>query len=207
MKARLVAGVVTLCLIVTVVQCLSLLGASFLNRQVQQKLDQGGIIHPDDRALALEQLQLARQIDQDNPETLLTMAYLTQNAEQRLHLFELLAHFRPVSARAWAEVFRTRITLKRFDQETTESLEKAIALGGWEPDVQLAILDAGTRGWVSISASDKENVLKIARRRLSSAALWQRGQAIDLLKKRGFLNIACSDIEMDPVPRECVSQG
>jgi hypothetical protein len=194
-----------LCLLVVIFQSFSVLGSSSLNRLVQVNLNAPGVLLEEDRTLALERLALSRNLDGDNPETLLLTAYLEPDLNKRLELLTAVVAVRPVSGRAWAELFRTRLKLEDYGTETSQALQQAIVQGGWEPGVQLAIIDAGSRHWPALADDDKASVALVAKQRLKGAAIWQRREAVTLLKERGFLALVCAGIEANPLPLECQS--
>ena len=77
--------------------------------------------------------------------------HVSPHSEIALSYFRAAVRERPVSSYAWAAIATTKWTMRRADAEFERALQEAARLGPWEPEVQLAVADAGLGSWDSLS--------------------------------------------------------
>jgi hypothetical protein len=100
------------------------------------------------------------------PKSPVVLAY----REQALIYFREAARERPVSGYTWANIAQAKLALGALDREFSKALELAAFLGPWEPEVQLAIADAGFAAWSALDASSRETTSGAAARALKRQA-------------------------------------
>lgn len=118
-------------------------------------------------------LDLAQWISFGNPDHYEDMARLalvrsgmpgTTGAEKN----DLLRHglvairqaiaLRPASPYSWAILLRLKHELGEYDAEFHRSLERTVALGPWEPKLQLVVADVGWSAWAELPGAEREMV-------------------------------------------------
>lgn len=115
----------------------------------------------------------AHELDPANPVYLENMARirywqagrLPDSARRHAMLGESLMYageaavLRPVSPYAWASLMQARLELGRVDAEFARDMNNAAMLGPWEPEIQVAIAEAGLDAWAALTARDRKIVL------------------------------------------------
>jgi hypothetical protein len=115
--------------------------------------------------------------------------------EQALVYFRAAARERPVSGYTWANIAQTKLALSAVDEEFARALQLGAFFAPWEPEVQLAVADAGLATWTQLGERSREIVLETAARALKHQAKAMLGIAED----RGRTRVVC---ELAELPQE-----
>lgn len=94
---------------------------------------------------------------------------------------------RPTWPHTWADLAAVKFRLAQLDAEFFQALERAAALGPWEPAVQATVVDLGLAAWILLPESTREIVQATLERGLQHQAtnmidLAIRHQRVDLLE-------------------------
>ena len=65
---------------------------------------------------------------------------------------------RPASPYSWAILLRLKSELGEYDAEFRRCLERTVALGPWQPELQLVVADVGWRAWSGLPGAEREMV-------------------------------------------------
>jgi tetratricopeptide (TPR) repeat protein len=111
-------------------------------------------------------------------------------AAQALEYYRQSLARRPGSPYAWANVAQMKGRMGDLDAEFDAALGHADALGPWEPDVQLAVADAGFSNWAKLKDASRAAVRSSAGR----ALLWpeQSPRLFALARRTGRLDVVCA---------------
>ena len=109
---------------------------------------------------------------------------------------------RPSSSYTWAGIALLKARMGTPDAEYETALRNAMALGPWEPPVQLAVADAGLRYWNRL-APDTSAAL---RANLTRSLRWQDRGIFDLARRLGRLDVICATpgVSRSPLARSCI---
>lgn len=80
---------------------------------------------------------------------------------------ELVRHaiaLRPASPYGWAILLQLKNALGEYDAEFRRSLERTVTLGPWEPELQVAVADAGLGAWAALPEAERKLVGEDIRR-------------------------------------------
>jgi len=86
---------------------------------------------------------------------------VTERAERLRHGLEPIRQaiaLRPASPYSWAILLRLKNDLGEYDAEFRRSLERTVALGPWEPELQLVVADIGWSAWAGLPDTEREMV-------------------------------------------------
>ena len=194
--------VVIFVLLITCWQAAKILLVAFFSLKAEQEF--GSALHDAaSRARVSSYLSQAQQFDPKDPDIQLSLGRLQMMNPVRLenaNLGAALIHYRnasalqPHRALAWANIFVVKTGLKTFDLERQEALEKAALYGGWDPEVQYLIVDAGTRAWLQATRHDRVQIIDMATRGLVTRSRYRRAQLENLLRTRGFEALVCGEL-------------
>jgi hypothetical protein len=166
---------------------------------------------------AYERLRAARELDPGQP------AYLEDTA--RLHELRALGFAagdaraagdlraalgyqrrilrqRPGSAYAWSNIALLKARLPEADHEFESALRNAAQLGPWEPEVQLALAEAGFRHWAALAPGTRAALAANALRALRR----QDAKLFEIARRHGRLDALCAirGIERSPHALACI---
>lgn len=113
-----------------------------------------------------------------------TQGYLRQALEYQREAVRR----RPGSPYTWANIALLKARLPETDREFETALRNAALLGPWEPEVQIAIADAGFRNW-SLLAPETRAAL---RANVARTLRWQDAKLFDLARRTGRLDVLCA---------------
>jgi hypothetical protein len=83
---------------------------------------------------------------------------------QALAQFRLATILRPMWPYSWAAIASVKLRLQEFDAELARAVERAVTLGPWEPEVQLAIARVRLLG-AELLPTETRNLAQLALRR------------------------------------------
>ena len=156
---------------------------------------------------ARDSLRAARALDPGQPAYLEDLARLHEMRAQPLAAGEPLAreylsealHYqrealrrRPGSPYTWSNIALLKSRLAEADGELEQALRNAALLGPWEPDVQIAIGEAGFAQWRALSPEARDVVRENAVRTLR----WQDERIFEVARRTGQLALLCGIPEM-----------
>jgi hypothetical protein len=104
------------------------------------------------------------------------------------------ARMRPGSPYAWASIALLKLRLGELDAEFTSALERAAQFGPWEPQVQIAIADAGLAAWRRLAPPAKDLVVAD----LERALLRQAPEIRRIASAHGTLPLVCAGAALPP---------
>jgi hypothetical protein len=109
---------------------------------------------------------------------------------------------RPGSPYAWANIALLKARLSEPDREFEAALRNAALLGPWEPEVQLALAEAGFRHWNALAPETRDAMRGNAMRTLR----WQDANLFTLARRTGRLDVLCAvrGVERSPLARACI---
>jgi hypothetical protein len=156
-----------------------------------------------DWTLARERLREARALDPDHPAYAEEIGRLyhgralllrpgdslaKEYARQALVYHREAARLRPSASHSWANIALLKARLPEPDAEFEAALRNAALLGPWEPDVQLAVAEAGFLHWASLAPGTRAAVRDTAARALSA----QDEGLFALARRIGRLGVLCA---------------
>ena len=170
----------------------------------------------DEWRAALNSAESAHRLDRRNPDNVEDLGQLYDRAayrkppkhpvevgyrEQALIYFRAAARQRPVSGYTWANIAQEKNALDQTDGELVHALESAVLLGPWEPEVQLAVADAGLALWPRLPDETRQVVRE-------SLVRGMRRQAKDMVliaKNRDRTAVVCAldELPADARARSC----
>jgi hypothetical protein len=123
-------------------------------------------------------------------------------ARQGLEYHREAARLRPSASHSWANIALLKARLPEPDAEYESALGNAALLGPWEPDVQLAVLEAGLAHWSRLAPPAQAAV----RETVARALAWQDAQVFALARRMGRLEVLCAmpGIARSPLARACI---
>ena len=101
---------------------------------------------------------------------------------------------RPGSSYAWASIALLKLRLGRIDDEFYRALDRAARLGPWEPQVQIALADAGLGAWPELAPPARKTVIAALERGL-------RREERDIRRiaaAHGTLPLVCAEPSLPP---------
>ena len=104
------------------------------------------------------------------------------------------ARMRPGSPYAWASIALLKLRLGEMDAEFYGALERAAQFGPWEPQVQIAIADAGLAAWRRLAPPAKDLVIAD----LERALLRQAPEIRRIAAAHGTLPLVCAGAALPP---------
>jgi hypothetical protein len=104
------------------------------------------------------------------------------------------ARMRPGSPYAWASIALLKLRLGQMDGEFYAALERAAQFGPWEPQVQIAIADAGLAAWRRLAPAAKDLVIAD----LERALLRQAPEVRRIAAAHGTLPLVCAGTALPP---------
>ena len=167
--------------------------------------------------LARHQLSEAHALDSRQPNYLEDIARLHElralplkagdaiaqdDLRQALAYQRQAARLRPGSPYTWANIALLKARLPEADREFESALRNAAMLGPWEPEVQIALADAGFRHWDALApetrAALRANALRALRR--------QDAKLFDIARRAGRLDVLCAvrGVERSRLARACI---
>ncbi len=168
-------------------------------------------------AIARERLREAHELDPGQPNYLEDIARLHEiralprkagdalaqgDLRQALDYQRQAVRMRPGSPYTWANIALLKARLPEPDREFETALRNAALLGPWEPEVQIALADAGFRHWDALAPETRSALRANALRTL----LRQDAKLFDLARRRGRLDVLCAvrGVERSPLARACI---
>jgi hypothetical protein len=123
-------------------------------------------------------------------------------ARQGLEYHRQAARLRPSASHSWANIALLKARLPEPDAEFEAALRNAVLLGPWEPDVQLAVAEAGFLRWADLSPPARAAVRETAARALSS----QDAPLFALARRIGRLGVLCAmpGVGRSPLATACI---
>jgi len=109
-------------------------------------------------------------------------------ARQGLEYQREAARRRPSSPHTWANIALLKGRLPEADAEFEASVRNAAALGPWEPEVQIAVAEAGLVHWTRLSPETRTAV----RANLERTLRWQDAKLFELARGTGQLGLVCA---------------
>ena len=109
---------------------------------------------------------------------------------------------RPGSPYTWASIARLKARLPEPDREFETALRNAALLGPWEPEVQVALADAGFRHWDALAPQTRAALSANAARALRR----QDAKLFEVARRTGRLAVLCAvrGVERSPLARACI---
>ncbi len=175
--------------------------------------------HPshEEWTLAQRRLREARELDPGRPNYLEDMARLyelralplkagdtraLEDLRRALDHQRQAARLRPGLPYTWASIAVLKARLPEPDREFEAALRNAALLGPWEPQVQLAIAEAGFRHWDALAPETRAALGGNALRALQR----QDGKLFEIARRTGKLNVLCAlrGVERSPLARACI---
>ena len=152
-------------------------------------------------------LQEARDLDPGQPNYPEDIARLYQfraqeDLRQALALQKQAARLRPGSPYTWSNIALLKARLRETDSEFESALRNAALLGPWEPEVQLALAEAGFRHWNTLGPETRAAMRGNATRALR----WQDAKLFTLARQTGRLDVLCAlpGVQRSPLSRACI---
>lgn len=109
---------------------------------------------------------------------------------------------RPGSPYTWSNIALLKARLHQPDREFESALRNAALLGPWEPEVQIALADAGFRHWNALAPETRAAL----RANTVRALRWQDAKLFELARRTGRLDELCATpgVERSPLARACI---
>ena len=128
----------------------------------------------------------------------LAQGYLRQALDYQTQAVRL----RPGSPYTWSNIALLKARLPEPDQEFESAMRNAALLGPWEPEVQIALADAGFRHWDVLAPQTRVALRANAVRALRR----QDAKLFELARRSGRLDVLCAlrGVERSPLARACV---
>ena len=162
-------------------------------------------------------LRAARELDPGQPNYLEDLARLYENRALPLKAGDPLAQRdlrqaleyqreaiqrRPGSPYTWANIALLKAPLPELDGEFERALRNAARLGPWEPQVQIALAEAGFRHWDALAPETRAAL----RANTARALRWQDAKLFDLARRTGHLDVLCAipGVQRSPLARACI---
>jgi len=166
---------------------------------------------------AYENLRAARELDSGRPIYLEDMARLhewrarplkagdaraQEDLRQALDYQRQSLRLRPASPYAWTSIALLKARLPEPDREFEAALRNAALLGPWEPEVQLALAEAGFRHWPSLAPDTRAALRANASRALQR----QDAKLFELARRHGRLDVLCAlrGVQRSPLASACI---
>jgi cytochrome c-type biogenesis protein CcmH/NrfG len=123
-------------------------------------------------------------------------------ARQGLEYHRDAIRLRPGHAYSWANVALLKARLPEPDAEFESALGNAALLGPWEPDVQLAVVEAGFVHWNRLSPQMRAAARDMAARAIIS----QDANVFALARRTGRLGVLCGlpEVARSALARSCI---
>jgi hypothetical protein len=113
---------------------------------------------------------------------------------QSLDEFRTAARMRPGSPYVWASIAVLKLRLRELDAEFAGALGRAARLGPWEPQVQIAIADAGLSAWRQLTPALRTLVIGT----LERALLREEPEVRRLAVAHDTITLVCSGAALPP---------
>ena len=200
MNNHAVTAITTIVLLVAMWQSGAITIASIYTLRGERVLNAGADIDSQQNQ-AIRLFDQAMDVDSRHPGPVYDVVKLTKISRRSddiakqgaLQLHRRLVLIRPASAENWARLFALKSDLGGYDAEWLDAFVRAEQIGPWEPVAIYYLLEAGTGHWLGLIPAMRESIINVAVRALVSASA-NHGRSIDLLKARGFLQMACSAV-------------
>jgi len=123
-------------------------------------------------------------------------------ARQALEYHRQAVRLRPSASYSWASIALLKAILPEPDAEFQAALRNAALLGPWEPEVQIAVAEAGLSRWDQLSPPTRTAV----RGTLARAVQWQDAKLFAIARKTGQLPVLCGlpEATRSPLVRACI---
>lgn len=171
----------------------------------------------DEWSLARSRLREAHELDPGQPNYLEDIARLYErralplkagdplsqdNLRQALEFQREALRRRPGSPYTWASIALLKARLPEPDREFETALRNAALMGPWEPEVQIALADAGFRHWGVLAPETRTALRANAARTLHR----QDAKLFELARRHGRLAVLCAvrGVERSPLARACI---
>jgi predicted Zn-dependent protease len=132
------------------------------------------------------------------PNDALAQGYLRQALDYQREAVQR----RPGSPYTWANIALLKARLPEPDREFETALRNAARLGPWEPEVQIALADAGFRQWDALSPETRAALRANAARALR----WQDAKLFEIARRTGRLDVLCGapGVQRSKLARACI---
>lgn len=153
--------------------------------RARARLSEARALDPGHPAYAEEtgRLHLVRALQLPPAETL-----AKDYARQALEYHREAVRLRPGASHSWANIALLKARLPEADAEFEAALRNAAQLGPWEPDVQLAVAEAGLTQWARLTPTARAAV----RDTVARALRWQDAEIHALARRAGRLGVVCA---------------
>lgn len=123
-------------------------------------------------------------------------------ARQALDYHREAVRLRPSASYSWANIALMKARLPETDAEFETALRNAAVLGPWEPEVQVAIAEAGLYLWDRLSPAARSAV----RETLVRTVRWQDARLFAIARKAGRLQVLCGlpEVARSPLATACI---
>lgn len=123
-------------------------------------------------------------------------------ARQGLEYHREAVRLRPGAPYSWANIALMKARLPEPDAEFEAALRNAALLGPWEPEVQIAVAEAGLSLWDRLSPPARGAV----RDTLARAVRWQDAKLFALARSAGRLDVLCAvpEVARSPLATGCI---
>jgi hypothetical protein len=108
--------------------------------------------------------------------------------------FRAAAQMRPGSAYAWASIAVLKLRLRELDAEFYRAIDRAVRLGPWEAQVQVAITQVGLVAWRRLAQSAQAQVIGMLERGL----LRQEAEIRRIASAHDSITLVCSGAALPP---------
>ncbi|MCP3667422.1 MAG: hypothetical protein GY696_33830 [Gammaproteobacteria bacterium] len=113
--------------------------------------------------------------------------------DQALSLYEQSIALRPVWPHAWMDYAGTKLRLQQFDEHFQNAFQQAMALGPWEPAVQLGIARIGFAAGPALSRESRRELVA----NLQRTASVQPHKLLKLAEQQRQLLMVCYGVRDD----------
>jgi len=123
-------------------------------------------------------------------------------ARQALEYHREAVRLRPGAPYSWANIALLKGRLPEPDAEFEGALRNAALLGPWEPEVQIAVAEAGLSLWDRLSPPARSAV----RDMLTRTVRWQDAKLFALARRVGRLDVLCAapEVARSPLATACI---
>jgi hypothetical protein len=123
-------------------------------------------------------------------------------ARQALEFHRDAVRLRPGASYSWAHIALLKARLPETNAEFLAALRNAATLGPWEPEVQLAVVEASFTQWAQLTPPARAVVRDTAGRALR----WQDEKLFALARRSGRLDVVCAlpDAARSPLAKACI---
>lgn len=114
--------------------------------------------------------------------------------KQAVEQIRKAVYLRPSWPPIWARLALIKFRTEDFDAELALALERAMALGPWEPAIQMIVAEVGLSSWTKLEPKLQAKVLDFIARTKSP----QAGLIVEIAKKNDLLDVVCQRVKNLP---------